>query len=121
MGHIGIRPAPLFTRRAKGPRHSRMNVTNVNECKLHCPNTIGADHTRCYRSSKRGQTMTIERLSLSIPSHTEKRSNGKVIRPFGSLRSIAHIQTSNWEREGLPCRMPMGVGFFEKAQAESET
>lgn len=44
--------------------------TNVNECKLRCPNTIGADHTRCYHGSKRGQAVTIERLSLGIPSHT---------------------------------------------------
>ena len=69
----------------------------MNECKLRCPNTIGADHTRCYRGSKRGQAVTIERLSLSIPSHTgrEVKWQGKAIRPFGSSRSIAHIQTSD--------------------------
>ena len=42
----------------------------VNECKLRCPNAIGADHTRGPAGSKRGQAVTIERLSLSIPSHT---------------------------------------------------
>ncbi|KAG7530625.1 Ribosomal Proteins L2 RNA binding domain (mitochondrion) [Arabidopsis thaliana x Arabidopsis arenosa] len=63
----------------------------------------------------------------------EERSNGKAIRPFGSSRSIAHIQISYLigergntheaptEREGLPGRMPMGAGFFEKARADSET
>ncbi|KAF8370023.1 hypothetical protein HHK36_031946 [Tetracentron sinense] len=52
----------------------------------------------CYRGSKRGQAVTIERLSLSIPSHTgrEVKWQGKAIRPFGSSRSIAHIQTSDW-------------------------
>ncbi|PHT74826.1 60S ribosomal protein L2, mitochondrial [Capsicum annuum] len=72
--------------------------TNVNDCKLRCLNTIGADHTRCYHGSKRGQAVTIERLSLSIPSHTGKefKWQGKAIRPFGSSRSIAHIQTSDW-------------------------
>ncbi|KAI5639260.1 hypothetical protein M9H77_00585 [Catharanthus roseus] len=46
----------------------------------------------------RGQAVTIERLSLSIPSHTgrEVKWQGKAIRPFGSSRSIAHIQTSDW-------------------------
>ncbi|CAF1724542.1 unnamed protein product [Brassica napus] len=63
----------------------------------------------------------------------EERSNGKAIRPFGSSRSIAHIQISYLigergntheapaEREGLPGRMPMGAGFFEKTGADSET
>ncbi|KAF3674877.1 hypothetical protein FXO37_06170 [Capsicum annuum] len=37
-----------------------------------CKSTIGNDHTRCYHGSKRGQAVTIERLSLSIPSHTGK-------------------------------------------------
>ncbi|KAJ7949683.1 60S ribosomal protein L2, mitochondrial [Quillaja saponaria] len=59
---------------------------------------IGADHTRCYRGSKRGHAVTIERLSLSIPSLTgrEVKWQGKAIHPFGSSRSIAHIQTSDW-------------------------
>ena len=55
----------------------------------------------------------------------------KAIRPCGSSRSIAHIQNligergntheAPAEREGLPGRMPMGAGFFEKARADSET
>lgn len=57
----------------------------------------------------------------------------KAIRPFGSSRSIAHIQISYLigergntheapaAREGLPGHMPMGAGFFEKARADSET
>ncbi|MCE3216702.1 hypothetical protein HAX54_007685 [Datura stramonium] len=81
-------------------------------------------NAKCYRGSKRGQAVTIERLSLSIPSHTGKRSNGKARPcPFGSW-SIAHIQTSDWERgnaheaparEGLPGRMPMGADFPKSA------
>ncbi|KAF8407371.1 hypothetical protein HHK36_006500 [Tetracentron sinense] len=61
----------------------------------------------------------------------EVKWQGKAIRPFGSSRSIAHIQNligergnaheAPAEREGLPGRMPMGAGFFEKARADSET
>jgi len=67
--------------------------------KLRSPNTIGADHTRSYRGSKRGQAVTIDRLSLSIPSHTGREvslQGSKAISPCGSSRSIAHIQTSDW-------------------------
>ncbi|KAK9986352.1 hypothetical protein SO802_031303 [Lithocarpus litseifolius] len=78
----------------------------MNECKLRCPNTIVVDHTSCYHGSKRGQAVTIERLLLDIPSHTGKEGN-------------AHEAPA--EREGLPGRMPMGVGFFEKVRFDSET
>uniref|UniRef100_K4CD64 Uncharacterized protein n=1 Tax=Solanum lycopersicum TaxID=4081 RepID=K4CD64_SOLLC len=84
----------------------------MNECKLRCPNMIGAYHTRFYRGSNRSQAVTIERLSLSIPSHTEKdvKWQGK-----------GKDHEAPAEREGLLCRMPMGAGFFEKARADSET
>lgn len=69
-GFLGFdeRPATFFYGEQKA--RGIAGWTNVNECKLRCPNTIGADHTRCYRGSKRGQAMTIERLSLNISSHT---------------------------------------------------
>ena len=55
--------------------------------KLHCLNTIGADHTSCYQGSKWGQAMTIDRLLLGILSHTgrEVKWQGKAIHPFSSL------------------------------------
>ncbi|MCD9560766.1 hypothetical protein HAX54_019557 [Datura stramonium] len=70
--------------------------TNVNECKLHCPNMIVANNIRCYRGSKRGQAVTIE-------------------------REWGNAYEAPAEREGLPGRMPMGVGFFKKARADLET
>lgn len=105
----------------------------MNECKLRDPKTIGADHTRCYRGSKRGQAVTIERFSLSIPSHTGREVKWQGHTPVWLLaeysshpkkdligeRGKAHEAPA--EREGLPGRMPMGAGFFEKARADSET
>ncbi|CAL9138262.1 unnamed protein product, partial (mitochondrion) [Musa textilis] len=83
---------------------------------LRCPNTIGADHTRSNRGSNRGKAVTIDRLSLSIPSHTGRELTSKHL--IGE-RGNAHEAPA--EREGLPGRMRMGAGFFEKARADSET
>nr|YP_009242031.1 ribosomal protein L2 [Oryza minuta]AMQ23378.1 ribosomal protein L2 [Oryza minuta] len=68
--------------------------TNVNECKLRCPNTIGADHTRCYRGSKRGPAATIERLSLSIPSHTGREVKWQSKRPYARVAPRGVLLTS---------------------------
>ena len=102
--------------------------TNVNECKLRDPDRIGADHTRGYRGSKRGQVVTIERLSLSIPSHTGREVKWQGHTPVWLLveySSHPNIWLRNGathkapaEREGLPDRMSMGAGFFEKARAD---
>ncbi|KAA0051145.1 ribosomal protein L2 [Cucumis melo var. makuwa] len=105
-------------------------MTNVNECQLHNLKTIGVDHTRCYHGSKRGQTMTIERFSLSIPSHTGRKVKWQGHMPVWLIAEYSlHLNKNligEWgktrealaEREGLPGYMPMGAGFFEKARAD---
>ncbi|KAA0031822.1 60s ribosomal protein l2 [Cucumis melo var. makuwa] len=77
--------------------------------------------------------MTIERFSLSIPSHT-----GREVKWQGHMLVWLFVEYSShpnkdligeWgkahkapvEREGLLARMLMGAGLFEKAPADSET
>lgn len=78
--------------------------------------------------------MTIERLSLSIPSHTGREVKWQeghtpvwLLAEYSSHPNIyligerGNAHEAPAEREGLPGRMPMGAGFFEKARADSET
>ncbi|KAG5580540.1 hypothetical protein H5410_051167 [Solanum commersonii] len=75
------------------------------------------DHTPVfYRGSKRGRAVTIERLSLSIPSHTGKKLTSKHL-----IREWGNAHEAPVEREGLSGRMPIGVRFFKKAWANLET
>lgn len=83
---------------------------------------------------ERGQAVTIERLSLSIPSHTGREVKWQeghtpvwLLAEYSSHPNIyligerGNAHEAPAEREGLPGRMPMGAGFFEKARAHSET
>lgn len=83
---------------------------------------------------ERGQAVTIERLSLSIPSHTGREVKWQeghtpvwLLAEYSSHPNIyligerGNAHEAPAEREGLPGRMPMGAGFFEKARADSET
>lgn len=76
--------------------------------------------------------MTIERLSLNISSHTGREVQWQGHTPVWLLAEYSshpsyligergNTHEAPAEREGLPGRMPMGAGFFEKARADSET
>ncbi|OIT06415.1 60s ribosomal protein l2, mitochondrial [Nicotiana attenuata] len=103
---------PLYVRGALKCNFDRMRVSNP--AAEMSSGFLGLDEWPA--TFYRGQAVTIERLSLSIPSHTGKELTSKHL--IGE-RGNAHEAPA--EREGLPGRMPMGAGFFEKARADSET
>lgn len=115
-GFLDEWPATFYVRIEKGIA----GWTNVNECKLRCPNTIGA--TVVAREARRWQLRGCHWAFLVT---REERSNGKAIRPLlAEYSSHPNIWLGNvlFNLEyNLRKGKAMGAGFFEKARADSET
>ncbi|MCE5165919.1 hypothetical protein HAX54_013156, partial [Datura stramonium] len=81
-------------------RSENADMSNKKSCEKH--NRLPVEGFLC--------SANLRRVNRSL------RNPRKGYRPMGT-----HAHEAPAEREGLPGRMPMRAGFFEKARADSET